>query len=390
MTRVSLLKCDDYDHRLIKDKILEGFFQVGFDPSILKGKRVVIKPNLLNATPPEKAVVTHPEFFRAVVQLVREHGAVPLMVESPAFQPLKKVMEKTGYDRIVKEEDCEVANTRETAILIHGGGTRYKRFELAGALFDADIVFNLPKFKTHGITYITAAVKNLFGFIHGLNKSQWHLRAPSKEEFSSFLIDFYGALLHGFERPKTYIHIMDAIVGMEGEGPGLSGDPKKIGAVLISDDAVAIDSVAAKLVGFNKNRIDTITLGEERGLGTASLEKIELMGSGLDDFDVADFVPPGSTGRSNMMSWPVNTKLFKNIFVEKPVPIAERCTLCYQCKTICPAGAINRSDGKSRVPRYDYEKCIRCYCCMEICPEAAISLKRGGLQWLLDFKGRSF
>ena len=143
-------------------------------------------------------------------------------------------------------------------------------------------------------------------------------------------------------------------------------------------------------MGFNKNRIDTITLGEERGLGTASLEKIELMGSGLDDFDVADFVPPGSTGRSNMMSWPVNTKLFKNIFVEKPVPIAERCTLCYQCKTICPAGAINRSDGKSRVPRYDYEKCIRCYCCMEICPEVAISLKRGGLQWLLDFKGRSF
>jgi len=84
-----------------------------------------------------------------------------------------------------------------------------------------------------------------------------------------------------------------------------------------------------------------------------------------------------------MGHWPLNTRAFKDLLVEKPVPSRARCTLCYQCKAICPGKAIAESKGESGVPRYDYDKCIRCYCCMEICPEAAIGLKRGKLQWLL-------
>lgn len=384
MTVVSLLRCDEYNHLAIKEKIMEGFSHIGIDPSLLNGQRVVIKPNLLSATSVEKAVVTHPEIFRAVVQIVKEHGGTPVMVESPAFQPLNKVMKKTGYDRIVTEEGCEVADTKETSVLYHKGAGKYRRFELASALFDADIVLNLPKFKTHSITYITGAVKNLFGFIHGLNKSQWHIKARTKDDFADFLLDLYSALLNAFERPKRYIHIMDAIIGMEGEGPGSAGDPKKIGALLISEDAVAVDSIAVNLVGLDKSRVKTITFGVQRGLGTASLEKIELRGSSLDDFHIADFVPTRSTISSPLQRWPVNTNLFKTIFVEKPVPSEKRCTLCYQCKTLCPAGAIDNSDGKREVPLYDYGKCIRCYCCIEICPEAAVSLKRGRLQWLID------
>ncbi|MBW1765939.1 MAG: 4Fe-4S dicluster domain-containing protein [Deltaproteobacteria bacterium] len=98
---------------------------------------------------------------------------------------------------------------------------------------------------------------------------------------------------------------------------------------------------------------------------------------------IADFVPTRSTISSPLERWPVNTNFFKTIFVEKPVPSEKHCTLCYQCKTLCPAGAIDNSDGKRGVPLYDYGKCIRCYCCLEICPEAAVSLKKGRMQWLL-------
>ena len=129
-------------------------------------------------------MVTHPEFFRAALRMVRDHGGTPVLCESPGFQPLAKVMKKTGYDRIVEEEGCEIADPRATAILFYDGPCRYKRFEISSAVFDADIILNLPKFKTHGLTYITGAVKNLFGLIYGLNKSQWHLKARSKEEFS--------------------------------------------------------------------------------------------------------------------------------------------------------------------------------------------------------------
>ena len=214
-TKISLLRCEAYEPRSLKECLRSGLQGIGVEPAVFKGKRVLIKPNLLSASPPETAVVTHPEFFRAVLQVVREEGGNPILVESPAFQHLGKVMAKAGYDRIIREEGCEVADTRKTSVLFHEGGKGYRRFELASALFEADMVLSLPKLKTHSLTYITGAVKNLFGLIHGLNKSKWHVKAPSSEAFSEFLLDLYEALLRGFERPKTFIHIMDAILGME-------------------------------------------------------------------------------------------------------------------------------------------------------------------------------
>jgi uncharacterized protein (DUF362 family)/Pyruvate/2-oxoacid:ferredoxin oxidoreductase delta subunit len=388
MSRVALLKCEDYDSRLIREKTLEALNLIGLKPEIFAGKKVVLKPNLLSASAPEKCVVTHPEFFRAAVRMVRNYGGTAVLCESPGFQPLGKVMKKTGYDRIALEEGCEVADPRATSVLFYEGPCRFKRFEISAAVFDADILLNLPKFKTHGLTYITGAVKNLFGLIYGLNKAQWHLKAPSKEEFSGFLLDYYSALLRGFEKPKVFVHLMDAVVGMEGEGPGVSGIPRKIGAILAGQDAVSVDAVAIRVVGLSLKEALTVTLGEKRGLGTGALERIALLGGGLDAFQVRDYVPSKSSGRSSMTRWPLNTRLIKDLLVEKPVPSRERCTLCYQCKAICPGGVIGESRGDSGVPSYDYGKCIRCYCCMEICPEAAIGLKKGRLQWLADKMGK--
>jgi len=384
MARVALLRCEDYDSLLIREKMIEALNLVGLGPGIFSGKRVVIKPNLLSASAPEKSVVTHPEFFRAALRMVRDHGGTPILCESPGFQPLGKVMKKAGYDRIAEEESCEIADPRATRILFYDGPCRFKRFEISSAVFDADILLNLPKFKTHGLTYITGAVKNLFGLIYGLNKSKWHLKARSKEEFSDFLLDYYSALLKGFEKPKVFIHLMDAVIGMEGEGPGAGGTPRKIGAILAGQDAVSVDAVATKVAGLRLKEALTVVLGEKRGIGTGALERIALVGTGLDGFQVRDYVPSKATGRSAVSGWPLNTKFFKDLLVEKPVPSSARCTLCYQCKAICPGGAIAESVGESGIPRYDYNKCIRCYCCMEICPEAAIGLRRGKLQWLAD------
>lgn len=384
MSRVALLKCETYDSHRIGERMLEALNLIGLEPGIFAGKRVLIKPNLLTASAQEKSVVTHPDFFRAALRMVRNYGGFPVLCESPAIQPLVKVMKKTGYDRIVREEGCEVADPRATRVLFHDGPGRYKRFEIASAAFDADVLLNLPKFKTHGLTYMTGAVKNLFGLIYGLNKSRWHLKARSKEEFSEFLLDYYSVLLRGFEKPKVFIHLMDAIMGLEGEGPGLTGMPRWIGAIVGGQDAVAVDAVATRVVGLSLKEALTVTLGERRGLGAGILERIDLKGDGLDAFAVRDYVPSKARGRTPVSRWPLNTRLFKDLLVEKPVPSEERCTLCYQCKAICPGRAIGESRGESAAPFYDYEKCIRCYCCMEICPEAAIRLKRGKLQWLVS------
>lgn len=386
MVRVSLLKCKSYTNVLLKEHITAGLRNIGLDLHSFSGMRIGLKPNLLTAAPAKRAVITHPEFFRAVVQIVREHGGKPVLIESPAFYPLERVIKRSGYREIIDQEHVAIADVNKTAVLHNSGAERFKRFEIIGEVCNVDMLLNLPKFKTHGATYITAAVKNLFGTIPGLNKSQWHLRVKTKREFSEILLDLYGGFRHAFGETRKLVNIVDAIVGLEGEGPGLAGRPKEIGAIIVGTDAIAVDFIGVQVAGLDFTKVATITSGVKRNLGVASFDDIELIGESIEDCKVDGFVPSRVTVFSDVVRWPLNTDLFKNLFVERPVPREGRCTLCYQCREICPADAIEISKGRRDVPDYDYKSCVRCYCCLEICPEAAIELKRGKLQWLVGFR----
>ncbi|MGD0169011.1 MAG: DUF362 domain-containing protein [Smithella sp.] len=381
MAVISLQKCTQYDNKLLKDKIIAGLKQIDFDLTALKDKRVCLKPNLLMPSSPERAVTTHPELFRAVAEIVHDYTRSIIIIESPNFFPLKSTIKKTGLAPIVNDLEIEVADITVTKALQFPLAHRYKSIDISRAFFDVDYIINMPKLKTHGFTHYTGAVKNLFGTMPGLSKAQMHMKAPSQMEFSEFLLDLYGGLLNGFEKPKKFIHIMDAVVGMEGEGPGPSGKPKKIGAVIVGDDAVALDYVAVNLVGLDLKKVFTITEGFKRGYGVKSPDDIQIKGETLKDMRITDF----KASRSSVMGgiiWPLTSPTIKNLFIEKPVPRADVCTLCYNCMKICPAGAITKAD-EAKVPMYNYRKCIRCFCCMETCPEAAIYLKKGILQRLM-------
>jgi len=381
MAVISLQKCAQYDNKILKDKILMGLRQIDFDLTNLKNKRVCLKPNLLMPFNPERAVTTHPEIFRAVAQIVRDYTDNIVLIESPNFFPLKSTIRKTGLAGIVDDLKIDVADINVTETLKFPSAHCYKSIDISKAFFDVDYIINMPKLKTHGLTHYTGAVKNLFGAMPGLSKSRMHMRAPSQMEFCEFLLDLYGGLLNGFEKPKKFIHVMDAVVGMEGEGPGPSGTPKNIGAVIIGDDAVALDYVAVNLVGLNVKKVFTITEGFKRGYGAKSPDEIKMMGEPLEDMRITDFKAPPNSVMGGAM-WLAALPTVKNLFVEKPVPKAGVCTLCYDCMKVCPAGAITKAE-KARVPLYNYRKCIRCFCCMETCPEAAIYLKNGALQWLM-------
>lgn len=385
MTKVALMKCGDYTNERLKSVISLGLQQTGFNLDSFKNKRVILKPNLLMAAAPEKAITTHPEFFRAVAQIVNDYGGKPVIAESPAMASLMHILPKTGYDSVIAEEGIEIGNVGETNVLVYDKARKFKRFEISKAFFDADIILNLPKFKTHGITYATGAVKNLFGTIPGLKKSQWHTKAPNPSDFSEMLLDLNEALLRGINPSMQFIHIMDAIVGQEGEGPGPTGKPKKIGAVIIGENPIAVDYVAVKVVGLDVDKVRTITSGLSRDLGISSLEDIQIVGESVEDMSITDFLPTRHTISSNVASrWPFTSKTFRNLITEKPVPKKDICTLCFKCMGICPAKAIDKPLKKKKTPEFDYQKCIRCYCCMEICPQAAIGLKRGKLQWIMD------
>jgi uncharacterized protein (DUF362 family)/Pyruvate/2-oxoacid:ferredoxin oxidoreductase delta subunit len=384
MDRVSLVKCPEYRAELLQEAVGQSLTNIGFPPEGFQGKLVALKPNCLASSAADRAVITHPAFFRAVARIVRDHGGRAVLVESPAMEPLQRVLRKGGYGPVLEELGVTVPSEGGKGVVLNPKERRFRRFEVLGPVLDADILINLPKLKTHGLTGITCAVKNLFGLIPGLEKSRWHLKAPGAEAFAELLLDLNEALLCGSGGPARILHLVDAVVGLEGNGPGPSGAARRIGAVLAGTGAVATDLVAADLLGFDYRSIPSVKAGLERGLDVSSPDKINRVGEEIGGMRVDSFAPARHSVRTATLDrWPFNRKGFRNLFTRKPVPRRDRCTLCYQCRAICPAGAIGKAEGGRKVPSYDYETCIRCYCCAEICPEAAIELKAGALEWLM-------
>ena len=385
MTKVALLKCDDYDENLLIQTIKDGLNKIEFNFAQFRNARVGLKPNLLTAAKPEKAVTTHYSFFKAVARIVIEHGGTPVLTECHGYGSFVAVLKSTGYADVVRELGMEVGKMDEIAQLHYPQAKLIKKIEISKVFFDLDMIINLPKFKTHGFTYISGAVKNLFGTIPGLRKAGMHMRFPDPVNFSEWLLDLNGALINCFDKPKKIIHIMDAIIGMEGEGPGASGTPKKIGAIIIGSDPVAVDYVAASVARLDYKKCPTIELGFQRDFAVSAPEDISVIGQTIEALRVKNYQTTKSSLSSHILrGWLVGPTA-KNLFLEKPIPGAEKCTLCYKCKAVCPAQAIADARQNKKVPEYDYRKCIRCYCCIEFCPEAAIALKKGKLQWLPGF-----
>jgi uncharacterized protein (DUF362 family)/Pyruvate/2-oxoacid:ferredoxin oxidoreductase delta subunit len=385
LEKVYLKACASYADPNLVEKIREGFAQIDFDPSLFSGMRVGLKPNLLLPSIPDRAIITHPSFFEAIVQIVRDNDGTPVLIENPAIHGLNTVLKKTPYGNIINALDVEVPDMTPTQLISFDDAHRYKKIEISKAFFDVDMLINLPKLKTHGLTILTGALKNLFGTIPGLKKSRVHLKAPSRDDFSNFMMDLYGALSHGFDPPKPILHIMDGILGMEGEGPGFSGTPRQIGVIIMGRDPLAVDWTATQIVKISPDDIPTLKAGFERPFCISSPDDIELVGDNLDTLQVSSFKASKNSIFSNAVRWPFTSPFFKQLLVEKPVPNPEKCTLCYQCKQICPAKAISRATDHGKTPVYDYNACIRCFCCMEICPESAIQTQKGWLQWLFRF-----
>jgi uncharacterized protein (DUF362 family)/Pyruvate/2-oxoacid:ferredoxin oxidoreductase delta subunit len=371
---VSLVKCGGYGREEVYNTVKSAVDLLGGMAEFVRpGERVLIKPNMLAAKPPDKAVTTHPEVVRAVIRLVKDAGGVAVVGDSNAIGGFGRVAEVTGLAAVAGEEGAGIVELAE-AVKVRGSGV-FKHFEVAMAVMEADAVINIPKAKTHGQMLLTLCVKNLFGCIPGRRKAQWHFKSGvDRDAFAAMLVE-----LHGIVKPR--LNIVDAVVGMEGNGPG-SGDPKRLGIIAAGPDAISVDMVLSGILGVPADRLPTTKAAQKMGLAPKDAADITLLGDfgDIEAARVKDFKLASSVDLEWGIPGPLR-KLLKEALTTKPRIDSKRCELCLMCHEACPARAISKGkDGLS----IDYRECIRCFCCQEVCPIGAIDVVEG---WLLRYLG---
>jgi len=371
-TSVSIVRCQQYDEKEVLSALRHSLDLIGGIHSFVKrGNRVLLKPNLLYGKAPEKAVTTHPSIIKGIIQMVKEEGGFPSLGDSPGLGSALGVAEKSGIKKVADEMDCPIIEFNRPVSLPEKKGRLFKNIEIDQAIFEADVIINLPKWKTHAQMLLTLGVKNLFGCIPGRRKVLWHLKAGEDQKiFAQVLVDIYQMI-------QPSLTILDGIVGMEGNGPG-SGHPIPLGLILASQDPLYLDQVVCDLLGIPRKSLLTNRVAFEQGMG---MDRMVTVGERLEDVKIPNFKLP-NLSRIDWYLPGFIRKALKNGLSSKPVDKKEFCKQCHQCVDICPPGALR---GNEKGLTFDYGKCIRCFCCQEICPEGAIRIEAG---WALKLVGR--
>ena len=354
MSKVMIHPADYESVRRAVDRAFELF------PVELQGKNVLIKPNVLRASQAEEGIVTHPAVLRAVVEKVEEMRPAKIVVgDNPglfSYGANEEAFESTGLMEAARGYYVNIGNDSAE---VPFNPDFMETVALSQAVLDADIIISLLKFKTHGLTVITGAIKNSYGFLPGAQKARLHKISGTAERFHEMVVDVFRLRV-----PDLFI--MDAVVGMEGNGPA-SPDLRDIGVILASDNAVALDSVMAAMMGCDPSRLRFLQKAKQVGLGDYDLRTIEIIG---ELKEISDFKLPPMGGEVLFNNEPIQ-QMMHNRMILRPKADRTLCTACGTCIEQCPVSALTMIED---LPEVDADTCIACFCCQEICPEKAIVL----------------
>lgn len=357
---VNLVHCADYSavHGAM-GRLLDGLG--GMSRFIKPGQSVLIKPNLLSDHIPEEAVTTHPEVVRALIRLVRDCDAKPWVADSPAvIADLHRVWERTGMEALCREEQVPLVNLEKA------GSRSFEengiRFTIANPVLEADAIITVPKVKTHVLTGLTGAVKNLYGTVPGRQKTLFHKLYPYPQDFARLLVALY-------RRVRPVLAIADGVLGMEGNGPS-AGAPVELGFLAGSADALALDAILCRTLGLDPRAIVHLEAARRAGLGVAEWSEIVMEGDRIGALAPREYKLPSTVPLNYVPHWLV--RVVQPLIWHRPL-ISSACVFCGKCVKACPAEALSMM-SRNR-PVLKAEQCIACCCCHEVCPEHAITMQ---------------
>jgi uncharacterized protein (DUF362 family)/Pyruvate/2-oxoacid:ferredoxin oxidoreductase delta subunit len=369
ITKIAIQKIKNED---VKTSVFSALELINAQQLMQKDNMVVLlKPNILMGKPPERAVNTHPEVVRAVIQWVKQFNPSKIYVcdsaggQKPGITEI--AMKESGILDICEEEGaiCVPFEKTEREIYIVKDALELKEISSSRLIKEADLIINIPKIKTHWQCTLTCCIKNMFGTVLLANKSKTHAQAAKLERFCSALADIYSI-------SKPQLTVIDGYYCQEGQGPS-SGDVVKLDIILAGYDGVALDSTVCKIIGFDPSEILYLEKAEKKKLGTTDLENVKFFGETIESV-FRKFKRPKLRPISMPLPKWLADYLGKTIFRANVKFNKEKCKLCSTCWTNCPVNAITPpiEIKKGNIPKWDSKKCITCFCCVELCPHEAV------------------
>ncbi len=380
MNEVYIKKVDAYDAEKLRAAV-EFIFDGCIFPRAKTGdEKVLVKVNLLRKAAPEEAITTHPAVAAAVLAALKERGYGDVTVADCPSGPftaarMRAIYESSGMTALAGDGvklNYDFASVTKKLPREHA-----REFELLRAVAEADVVVNVGKLKTHAFTGMTGAVKNLFGTIPGLTKSQCHFNYPQRGEFCDMLCELAQLV-------APSLSILDAVVGMEGDGPS-AGAPRAFGFVAGSANPFYLDVAAARALGLGIKDAATVYAAGELWLGPDDLTDAAVFGDrDVVEYPIEDLKRPATseTGVRAVVPWFLRflpDRFFERM-APRPAVDKKKCVGCGECARACPQKAITVENKKARINK---KNCIRCFCCHEVCPERAVDIRKSALfRWL--------
>ena len=368
---VAVVALGDYNASHVQEAVGQALELLGgLEQFIQPGMRVFIKPNLMRKSTPDLAAVTHPAIVEEVARRVIQLGATAIIGDSPGGPYNKNVLKAlyaaTGMEQAAQATGAQLnLDCRETTVHAQGAQLLHE-FPIVAPLEEADAVINIAKLKSHTLATYSGATKNLYGVIPGLVKAEFHFRFQALPDFTNMLLDVA-------QHVRPVLNLIDAVVGMEGEGPG-SGTPKKIGALVASPAALEADVAAIRLVGYDFDEIPLLVQAEKRGLVG---REVEVLGVAPESLAISDWErAEAASDYTSVLTHRVPSFLVRPLdrfLALQPSVRKNRCVGCGICQGTCPVQAIHVEGHRAVL---DKKKCIRCFCCMEFCPHKAIGANR--------------
>jgi len=243
--------------------ILDGLRTLGIDRNKVRGKRILLKPNLVETAEGAPHINTHPSVILAAAEALRRLDAAAIIVAEGQGhrRDSTHVLDESGMGQALREAKLlfvDLNHDDVAPIPNVGRWTKLAPLYLPKTLLNVDWVVSVPKLKTHHWAGVTCAMKNLFGVMPGIVYG-WPKNVLHHEGISESILDINATL-------KPTLAIVDGVIGMEGDGP-IMGTPKPVGCIIMGTNLPAVDATAVRVMGLNPSGVPYLPAASAGGLG---------------------------------------------------------------------------------------------------------------------------